>query len=162
MSEQPPTFRDDRQSERDLIQRMRRFNIAITEMSKKAVGEMSTASMEKVLESFSMLLSGEYGDQESLEMPVDVVRQTSLFALVSLSRLLGERYKLEKKLGRPVVVEAEVVEPTAEELVGPEVMEVIGELDPDKVPTPEQQAGIDAAAAILKKMHAAGVTPDDA
>jgi hypothetical protein len=156
----PPTFKDERQSERDLIQRMRRFNLAITEMSKKAVGEMSTASIEKVLESFSMLLSGEYGDQETLEMPIDVVRQTSLFALVSLSRLLGERYKLEKKLGRPVVVEAEVVEPTAEELVGEEVVAAIGEIDPDKVPTPEQQAGIDAAGEILKKMHAAAVKPE--
>jgi len=111
-----PTFVDKRQSARDLIQRTRTFNVKMAELSKQAMRESPTGNIEGTLENLSMLMTGDYGEEETVKIPVDIVRQMAMFAAVTVSRLLEERYKLEKKLGRPAVV-APIVQPTAEEIL---------------------------------------------
>lgn len=111
----PPTFIDKRPSARDLIKRMYSYNVQMNALSKKAVGELHTGNLEGLLQNFSMLMTGNYGDQETIEMPVEVVRQSSLFAATTLSRLVWERYKLEKTLGRSVV-DAPLEQPDAVDL----------------------------------------------
>jgi hypothetical protein len=112
----PPTFIDRRMSASELISKMHAYNVKITELAKQGVSTMHTGNMEGLLQNFSMLMAGNYGDQEKVEVPVDVLRNMGLFASVSMSRLVWERYKYERKLGRPVV-EEKAEEPTKEQLV---------------------------------------------
>jgi len=109
------TFEDKRLSPRDLIQKVRKYNVQMNGLAKRGVGEMHTGNIENLLENFSMLMSGDYGEEKTIQMPVEVVREIALFAAVTLSRLLCDRYKLEKALGRPVN-SAPLEEPSKEDL----------------------------------------------
>ena len=99
----PPTFKETKPvTERDLIKRMHSYNVKMTELQRRAATEIGTVGMEKMLESFSMMMVGDYADQLTVEVPVDVLRQMALFASVATSRQLWDMYKLEKKLGRRI------------------------------------------------------------
>lgn len=98
----PPTFKENNITERDIIKRMHSYNVKMAELQRRAATEIGTDGMEKMLESLSMMMSGDYGDQETVAIPVDVLRQMAMFATVSTSRQLWEMYKLEKKLGRKI------------------------------------------------------------
>jgi len=129
MSETPPTFRDSRMSASELISRMHSYNVRLTELAKRGVAEMHTGNMEGLLQNFSLLMAGNYEDQDKIEIPVEVVRNVALFASVTMSRLVWERYKYERKLGRPVV-DAPPAEPTKEDLVevfGEKIKEMFGD-----------------------------------
>jgi hypothetical protein len=113
----------------ELISKMHSYNARLTELAKRGVGEMHTGNMEGLLQNFSLLMAGDYGEKEKVEVPIDILRNMGLFASVTMSRLIWERYKYERKLGRPVVEEAPV-EPTKEELVemfGDKVKEMFGD-----------------------------------
>lgn len=90
-------------TERDIIKRMHKYNVDMTTLAKKGVSDMHTNNMEGLLQNFSLLMAGDYGDQEKIEVPIEIIRNMALFAGVTLSRLIWERYKLEKSLGRPAV-----------------------------------------------------------
>jgi hypothetical protein len=129
-TQQPPTFKESKVTERDIIKRMYSYNVKMTELMQRAGTEMGTDSMEKMLESLSMMMVGNYEGQEAVAVPVDVLRQMSLFATVSTSRQLWEMYKLEKKLGRKiegtkedVVVDLEVEKTPEKELDNQPVVE---------------------------------------
>lgn len=85
------------------IEKVYNFHGEMTNLAKKAVSELHTQELEGLLQNFSLLMAGNYGEEKSVEFPVDVIRETALFAGVALSRLLWERYKLERTLGRSVV-----------------------------------------------------------
>ncbi len=84
-------------------ERVYKFHNDITQLAKSAINDLHTQEIEGLLQNFSLLMAGDYGESETVEFPVEVVRETALFASVCLSRLLWERYKLEKRLGRSLV-----------------------------------------------------------
>lgn len=113
----PPTFKETVPSERDLIQRMYSYNVSMAKLGQRSANDIGTDGLESVLENLSLILVGEYGDNENIEVPVAVLRQSAMFASIALSRILWERYKYEKTLGHKLKPTGEViVQPTREEL----------------------------------------------
>lgn len=98
------------------IEKVYEFNRRLTEAAKEGISTVHTENLRGTLQNFSVLMAGDFGEQETVEIPVDVMRNMALFGAVALSRLVYERMKLEKSLGRPVVDEV-APEPTAEELI---------------------------------------------
>ena len=98
-----PTFKENAPTERDVLKGMLSYNVQLSRMAKEGLSKMPTGTVESLLQNYSALMAGDYGDEETVAIPVDVIRETGLFASVTLSRMLWERYKLEKTLGGPAV-----------------------------------------------------------
>ena len=79
-------------TDRELKDKVYKYNVRMTDLAKKAANEIGTEGMQSSLEHISLLMSSDF-EGETVEMPVDVIRQLALFSSVTMSRLLVERYK---------------------------------------------------------------------
>jgi len=87
---------------RDTVKRMHTLNVKMNEIAKTAAYGIGTDGMEIILENLTRILAADFNELETLEMPIEVVKQTNLFASVAISRLLWDMYKVEQSTGRKI------------------------------------------------------------
>lgn len=94
---------------RDMVKRMHSLNVQMAELSKQMSREIGITGLEAVLDNLMNIIAANF-DVEDLSIPVSVVKQTNLFAAVTITRLLKEMYRLENRISltkadSPVTVE---------------------------------------------------------
>ena len=85
------------------------LNVALTGQAKEFARGLGTNGMEAVLANFAEFLKGDL-KSDTLTMPTAAVKSMAMLASVTLSRILKERYKLERQTGQRYEVEVPTVQ----------------------------------------------------
>jgi len=99
------------------VKRLHGLNVALTQMGKRLLTHMPTQAIEAVMHNAGAFIKpmknlDDDGNPMTLEIPVATLQQICTFANISLSRLLWERYKWERQVGRPYAPEGVTVDIT--------------------------------------------------
>jgi len=69
------------------------MNVDLSKSIKAMLAEVEAGKMEEILTAYLSIISQEKGEEDTMEINIDIVKQMSFLASLSLSRIICDRYK---------------------------------------------------------------------